>query len=74
MYVEGGQTKILVSGLLISLLTLASCVKDVTCPTGHVDAKELFNNASKGKSTEQKRTDNGLIKKKNPKKKTAKRK
>jgi hypothetical protein len=41
-----------------------SCVKDVNCPTGHLEAKEMI---AKG-VTEKKRTENGLIKKKNPKK------
>jgi len=46
---------------------LFSCTKDVSCPTGHLEAKELFANASSGKSTEKKRTKGGLIEKKNPK-------
>lgn len=57
-------------GIGVSLLLLGvSCQRDVTCPTGHETAKEHFKAAANGKSTEQKRSRNGLIKKKNPKKK-----
>jgi len=53
----------------ILLTSVSSCTRDVTCPTGHQDAKDSFAAAEKGKATTKKRTDNGLIKKKNPSKK-----
>lgn len=50
-------------------LLIVSCRPDVTCPNPKKDANKLFDNASKGKSTQKAKTDNGLIKKKNPNKK-----
>jgi hypothetical protein len=63
-------------GLILQVISLLliSCSNDVTCPTGHLDQKEIFANASSGKSTQKKRTENGIIIKKNPKKKTKKHK
>lgn len=52
--------------LAVFALAITSCAKDVTCPNGQKDAKALFLGAETGKGTEKKRTDNGLIKKKNP--------
>ena len=56
------------------LLIGSACNRDVTCPTGHQESKDMFAAAEKGKSATKKRTENGLIKKKNPSKKKKKRK
>lgn len=55
------------------LVITSSCAPDISCPTGQKEAKELFMGAETGKGTEKKRTDNGLIKKKNPKSPSKKR-
>lgn len=49
-----------------------SCAPDISCPSGQKDAKQLFLGAETGKGTEKKRTDNGIIIKKNPKPKNKK--
>jgi hypothetical protein len=59
--------------LILFLSALSSCTPDITCPTGQKDAKELVAGAETGKGTEKKRTDNGIIIKKNPKPKKKKR-
>ena len=58
---------------LILCAFLSACSNDVTCPTPKQDANKMFENASKGKSTQKKKTKNGLIKKKNPNNKKKKR-
>ena len=67
----GNSWKFKLTCLTVVLNTIA-CTPDITCPNGQKDAKQLFLGAETGKGTEKKRTDNGIIIKKNPKPKTKK--
>jgi hypothetical protein len=64
MYLRKGNITDYLLSIFLMIGLNFSCVKDVNCPTGHLEAKEMI---AKG-ITEKKRTENGLIKKKNPKK------
>ena len=55
--------KLLMTVALIEVMGLNACAPDVSCPTGHQDAKKLFAGAENGQGTEKARTSNGLIKK-----------
>jgi len=67
--------RVRIHGYLIAISMVAmilSCRPDVTCPNPKQDANKLFENAGKGKSTQKAKTNNGLIKKKNPNKRKKK--
>ncbi len=68
------QTNKLILNIVLAVLLSGqmSCAPDITCPTGQKDAKNLALGAETGKGTEKKRTDNGIIIKKNPKPKKKK--
>jgi hypothetical protein len=67
----GNSWKYKLSSLML-ILNIIACAPDITCPTGQKDAKQLFSGAETGRGTEKKRTDNGIIIKKNPKPKSKK--